>query len=195
MELAEPAAGFEETAEQELQPRVAPGEGDTPRSRVVARLWPLFAGMGGIDDWITKDTTPDTVFERLEAITTEPLSRAQLNQLLILSHEAGMSQGFFTYYWLTKPASHLYDVTKLPDFDPAWVSREKIGSLEHLKWGLTRFYLDALLVFGSVRTAYRTLRTLGSTELETFFRSRSIDTSSLAYAARGPLDDFGQRPH
>jgi hypothetical protein len=184
MESSQSLPSYEETAEQELESRTAPDLGATPRSRIRARLWPLFAGMGGIDDWITKDTTPDAVFERLEAIVSEHLSRAQLNQLLILSHEAGMSQGFFSYYWLSDPEKHLYDVTKLSGFDPAWISADKIVSLEHLKWGLTRFYIDALLIFGSVRTAYRTLRKLNVSDLEDFFAARSADTRSLA--RRGP---------
>lgn len=184
MEVPEPVPSYEERAEQELEPSSAPELGDTPRSRVRSRLWPLFAGMGGVDDWITNRTTPDSVFERLEAIGSQPLSRAQLNQLLILSHEAGMSQGFFEYYWLRRPSSHLYDITKLEGFDNAWMSVDEIVSLEHLKWGLTRFYIDALLVFGSVRTSYRTLRKLEARELEAFFASRSIETPVLA--RRGP---------
>lgn len=184
MESPHSLPSFEESAKQELESRTAPDLGETPRSRIRSRLWPLFAGMGGIDDWITRDTTPDSVFERLEAIASEHLSRAQLNQLLILSHEAGMSQGFFSYYWLGRPDRHLYDVTALPGYDPAWVSVDKIVSLWHLKWGLTRFYTDALLVFGSVRTAYRTLRKLDVGGLEGFFAARSVDTRSLA--RRGP---------
>jgi ribosomal protein L13 len=181
---AEAMRGFEETVQEELEPRLAPEPGQTARSRVRAQLWPLFAGMGGLDNWVVKDTTPTAVFERLEDIEAEPLSRAQLNQLLILSHEAGMSQGYFTFYWLTRPERHIYDVAKLPTFDPAWLTHDNIVSLDHLKWGLTRIFSDALLVFGSVRTAYRALRSSSEEGLKEFFQAKCIDTRSLGRRGR-----------
>ena len=60
----------------------------------------LFSGgTGGIDSWLS-ETTNEEVFERLSDISNNPLSSQQLNQLLILSHEAGVSYDFFDYYWL-----------------------------------------------------------------------------------------------
>jgi hypothetical protein len=49
---------------------------------------PLFANTAGIDRWLD-EATPNRVFDRLYALDAEPLSRAQLNQLLVLSSEAG----------------------------------------------------------------------------------------------------------
>jgi hypothetical protein len=136
---------------------------------------------GGIDSWLTS-RAPEAVFRRLARLEEEPLSRAQLNELLVLSHEAGLSEGFFDYYWLTKP-EHTHDVGSIDGFDvPAGV--EAIQSVDHLRWGLYRFYVDALLYFGNVRSAYRRLRNLDARELEEFYGVRRFDTA--ASGRRGP---------
>jgi hypothetical protein len=55
----------------------------------------IFRGNGpGIESWISANT-PRLVIDRLNEIDDKPVSLAQLNQLLILSHEAGVSEGFF----------------------------------------------------------------------------------------------------
>ena len=79
-----------------------------------------FAGSGGIDSWLGEDT-PDTVFERLADIRQAPLTRSELNQLLVLSHEAGLSGAFFHYYWLAAP-EHTFDVTQVEPFDSDWIA-------------------------------------------------------------------------
>lgn len=142
---------------------------------------PLFAGTGGIDSWIDASTPPEVV-QRLLTVDQTPLSRAQLNQLLVLSHEAGVSDGCFRYYWLDTPR-HTYDVKRVPGYDPARNQRA-IGSLRHLYWGLYRVYIDALLYFGNVRAAYRFLRELSLDELTTFFDSKRVDVDALL--SRGP---------
>jgi hypothetical protein len=139
---------------------------------------PLFAGSGGIDSWLG-DHTPANVFDRLREVDRNPLSRTQLNQLLVLSHEAGLSVGFFTYYWLETP-DHPYDVTRLDDFEEQWIGQSAVQSLPHLRWGIERFYIDALLYFGNVRTAYRTLRDMKLDEIRGFFRARRIDSDGLS---------------
>lgn len=107
------------------------------RDRIVARFTDLFAGGGGIDSWLGAET-PNTVFQRLASIEAEPLTRSELNQLLVLSHEAGPSAAFFGYYWLSAPV-HTYDVTRTAPFDQAWLTGTAIVSLDHLEWGLRRF--------------------------------------------------------
>jgi hypothetical protein len=125
----------------------------------------------------------------LTKIDEEPLSRAQLNQLLVFGHEATVSDGFFQYYWLMDPRDqkHPYLVEKLSGFDKTFFNplSETINSLAHLKWGLYRLYTDALLYFGNVRTAYRKLRGLTQSELEEFFKERTLfDTDDIK--KRGP---------
>lgn len=141
-------------------------------------MFELFSGgTGGIDSWIGA-TTSDEVFKRLADINNTPLSCPQLNQLLILSHEAGVSDDFFSYYWLSTP-EHPYDVKSIPDFKPEWINDSKISSLNHLRWGLYRLYVDSLLFFGNIRSGYRFLRTKTKKELEDFFRSKMFDTKYM----------------
>jgi hypothetical protein len=170
-------------AEEIQVPAEPTGEG----SAVKAYFEPLFAGTGGIDSWLG-DETPREVFDRLAQLPDEPLSSSQLGQLLILSHEAAPSEGFFTYYWLRVPTTHPYDVTihgvRDSAFDRTWTEGNEIRSLAHLRWGLYRFYVDALLYFGNVRSAYRSLRDKTEEELERFFAGRRIDTEGLS--KRGP---------
>lgn len=143
----------------------------------------LFSGeTGGIDSWLSK-TASEEVFKRLSDISKNPLSNQQLNQLLIISHEAGVSNDFFYYYWLSTP-SHPYDVKSIPDFQKEWIDDSKISSLDHLRWGLYRLYVDSLLFFGNVRSGYRFLRNKTKEELEDFFQSKMFDTQNLK--KRGP---------
>jgi hypothetical protein len=122
----------------------------------------LFRGNGGgIEGWFS-DRIPDTVVEVLASCEKRPISCEVLNQLLILSHEGGVSRGFFEFYFLYDPhpdGGSWYDPKKLPDFDERFLIATELLSLKHLRWGLRRLYTDALLQFGNVRQAYRALRT------------------------------------
>lgn len=138
---------------------------------------------GGIGSWLT-DTTHDDVFVRLGRINEEPLTAVQLNQLLVLGHEAPVSDGYFRYYWVEAPATHPYRVDKLPEFESGWLESNAITSLEHLKWGLYRLYIDGLLNFGNVRTAFRELRECSFAELEKFYSARRFDSDAIK--RRGP---------
>ena len=139
---------------------------------------------GGIGSWLTRETSDD-VFSRLGAIDEEPLPAVQLNQLLVLGREAPVDDGFFRYYWLQIPERHPYKVSELPDFSKGWLeSGGNIVSLAHLKWGLYRLYVDGLLYFGNVRTAFRKLRDLPIAEIEDFFARRRFDTDAIK--RRGP---------
>lgn len=139
---------------------------------------------GGIGGWLTNETHDD-VFKRLGEIDHEPLPAVQLNQLLVLGQEAPVEDGFFRYYWLETPDAHPYSVTDLPDYSASWFpANENIVSLAHLKWGLYRLYVDALLYFGNVRTAFRKLRDLPIAEIQGFFEHRRFDTGAIK--RRGP---------
>jgi hypothetical protein len=138
---------------------------------------PLFAGTGGIDSWIHADTPP-AVLHRLLIIEQEPLTLSQLNQLLTLAHEAGVGDGFFTYYWLDIP-DHPYDVQAVGGYSETWKGATDLVSLAHLYWGLYRFYVDALLYFGNIRAAYRYLRALTLDELKMFYSKRRFDTDRM----------------
>lgn len=166
----------------EAVPEVIDPADERQRATLLADFHPLFSGGGGIDSWL-RDGTPQTVIDRLGQLPTQPLTREQLNQLLVLSHEAGLSHGFFAYYWLTIP-EHAYNVQAIPDFNGEYAGSDSIDSLEQLRWGLRRFYVDALLYFGNVRSAYRRLRDMSSDALSAFFASHRYDTATLT--KRGP---------
>jgi hypothetical protein len=138
---------------------------------------------GGIGSWLT-ERTHDDIFARLGSIDENPLSAVQLNQLLVLGHEAPVSDALFRYYWLQAPDHHPYRVRELPGFSDSWLRSQQIVSLTHLQWGLYRLYTDALLYFGDVRTAFRHLRDLSPPRLHAFFASKRFDTQAIT--RRGP---------
>jgi hypothetical protein len=154
----------------------------TARDRILQKFALLSGNSGGIESWLTANTE-EQVFVRLGRIESEPLSKVQLNQLLLLGHEAGVSDGFFQYYWLSAPR-HVYDVTSVPGFKSDWLAGNFIQSLDHLFWGLYRLYVDALLFFGTIRIGYRFLRFRTKADLETFFGSKRMDTEAVK--SRGP---------
>ena len=136
----------------------------------------------GFDSWLVRKV-PQVVLNRLSSIDKEPLGRAQLNQLLHLCHEPGVCEGFFNYYWLSSP-QHTYDVCQFDNFRGDWLAGRAITSLNHLRWGLYRLYLDSLLYFGDVRTGFQALRVKSAAELETLFGQKRWPTQALK--DRGP---------
>ncbi len=151
----------------------------------ILREFSLFSmSTGGIGSWLSVQTHDD-VFERLGRIDEEPISAVQLNQLLVMGHEAPVEDGFFRYYWLEAPDKHPYNVRDISGFSNEFLkSNEMISSLAHLKWGLYRLYVDALLYFGNVRAAFRRLRDLSFADLISFFSSEGYDTAAIK--RRGP---------
>ena len=140
---------------------------------ILERFQLFQGGSGGLDSWLRPET-PEQVFEALADLETHPLTRARFNQLLTLAHEAPVSQPLFAYYWLEAP-NHPYDVRQTPAYDERWPGSQNIHSIDQLYRGLYRFYVDALLYFGSIRTAYQTLRQLSGSELRSFFADHRID--------------------
>jgi len=94
----------------------------------------------------------------------------------------------FRYYWLSNPSEHPYQVTSLPGYNPEWLNQEYISSVDQLYWGMYRFYVDALLYFGSIRTAFQTLRGSSENELNLFFEKLTINKDSIIN--RGPALDL-----
>lgn len=174
--------GSLEPVPPETAPEVLDPSNQEVRAQLLASFDGMFAGTGGIDSWLG-EATPQTVIDRLLELDARPLSRAQLNQLLVLSHEAGLSAGFFEFYWLRAP-EHAYDVRVVAGFAEEYEGAEAILSLAHLSWGLRRFYTDSLLFFGNVRSAYRYLRDLTREELTGFYEQYCSDITELQ--ARGP---------
>lgn len=164
-----------------------------PKEQILDRFRIFNVTGGGIGRWLTEDTDP-IVFERLDRLAEDPLTKTQFNQLLVLGREAPVSDGFFKYYWLEAPAAHPYEHPEIPDFNPDVLGdRNEILSLPHLEWGLRRLYTDALLYFGNVRTAFRKLRTLTNSQLHDYFTERRFDTDAIKGRGRVlPIEQIRQ---
>ncbi len=138
----------------------------------------LFSEEAGGLGSLFQETACHEVVDRLQTLDRHPLSRTELNQLLHLCHEAGLSEGFFKYYWLGTPP-HTYDVSILPGFKAAWMDASAIMSRKHLRWGVYRACLDGLFYFGDMRTGYRELRVKSEDQLTEFYRGKRTDTEAL----------------
>lgn len=154
-----------------------------PKESILKEFNLFSLGEIGIGAWLS-ESTDSVVFDRIDSIDKTPLSKVQLNQLLVLGHEAPLSDGFFRYYWMSDSPTHTYPVDRIPGFSSNFIGKKEIISLEHLKWGIYRLFTDGLLYFGNVRSAYRQLRDLNENELVKFFSEKKFDTSSIK--ARGP---------
>ena len=151
----------------------------TLEGQTLERFRLFLGGTEGLGSWVGPQA-PEQMLASLADIESHPLSKARLNQLLTLAHQAPVSEAMFRYYWLSFPTNHPYDVRKIPGYDQKWISCDQICSLDQLYWGLYRFYVDALLFFGNVRTAFRTLRRMSENELEVFFRHNCVSYDDLA---------------
>lgn len=127
------------------------------------------------------------LIDRLLKIPTEPLTLTHLNQFLHLTKEAGISEGFYKYYFLSVPSAHPYPVDRVFPSVPG-LDQNEVSSLEQLLWGVHRFFVDGLLYFGDLRSAYGEIRRKSYEELEEFFASKRFD--SAAMQSRGAVLPF-----
>jgi hypothetical protein len=149
----------------------------------LAKLYELFRfrpiGLGSF----ASATMHEEVFTRLARLSDAPMTKVELNQLLVLSHAGSMSDGFFRYYWGSTPV-HPYKVERVPFFPGEPLSDSVVMSHDHLRWGLYRLYTDALLFFGNIDAAYEALRSQNYASLASFFALKRFDTDAIA--RRGP---------
>jgi hypothetical protein len=126
------------------------------------------------------------VLERLKALGEEPLTKVQLNQLLVISQMPSISDGFFQYYWREVPVHHPYNVLGIDGFTPQWLEGDQhvIRSIDHLYWGLYRLYVDGRLYYGNVKAGFLSLRSLTHEQITSFFKTKRFDTEAIS--ARGP---------
>lgn len=130
----------------------------------------------------------------LHALDQNSLSWARLNQILHRCSEAGMSEGFFRYYFLEIPSQHPYPVELVfnsTPFRPPEGATE-IKSLKQLQWGLRRFIYDATLYWGNLRQAYRDLRQHNFEGIQTLFASKRINESCMI--ERGKIEEPNDIP-
>lgn len=152
----------------------------------------LFRGNGGgIEAWFS-ERIPDNVVEVLVDCEKRHISCEVLSQLLILSHEGGVSRSFFDFYFSYDPHAEghsWYDPKTLPEFEEQFIGATELVSLAHLKWGLRRLYIDALLSFGNIRQAFRSLRTARQRHDVIARLARPFDTKAMTSRGSGlPLE-------
>lgn len=138
---------------------------------------------GGIESFVSEDS-PKIVLERIATLDQDPLSKVQLDQLLGLSEERAVSDGFFQYYWLSQPKSP-YKLSALPGFSDEYPDYDKIQSVDHLLYGLYRIYVDGLLYRGNVREYFRDTAILPAETIDQFARGHMLDTEIIK--KRGPI--------
>ena len=83
----------------------------------------VLTGEGSLTKWLQDGFHP-LVTSRLAQLNGEPLTKVQFNQLLVLSQDASVSDGFFEYYW-RQQGPHTYDVTAVAIFDKNWFADDK----------------------------------------------------------------------
>jgi len=106
------------------------------------------------------------------------LSYCKLNQILHLFNEAGHSIGFYKYYFMyDNEINHIYPKENISGFSDSFTS--EIKTEQQLLWGLRCFIVDALLLFGNVKSAYRELRGLELDDLKAYFKIKRIDTKRM----------------
>lgn len=144
----------------------------------------------GIESLFSPKSDP-LILERLCRIDSEPLTKVQFNQLLGLAHEMAVSDDFFNYYWTSTPPA-AYELTTIPGYNVFFSTSEKIMSLDHLMWGLSRIYFDALLFKGNVRAFFRKHAPMDASELLAIPNSARFDTEGIK--RRGPSLPFAAIP-
>jgi hypothetical protein len=120
----------------------------------------------------------EKLLKRLAQIESEPVSRTHFNQLLHLMHEAGVSDGMFKYYFLSAPVGHPYPLKSVIGNVPS-LPPDGIRSWQQFEWGLKRFYIDGLLYWGNIRTAFRELRTKSFEQIEGYFNQHRYDPKKM----------------
>jgi len=119
------------------------------------------------------------VIERLLKMEPNPLTCTHVNQLLHMTHEVGMTDNFFNYYFLIEPSNHPYAWRSLLT-EPFEANDGGIRSLRQIRWGLLRFFTDALLYFRSVRDAYEKLGRWSTADILDFFAKKCFDLEGMS---------------
>jgi hypothetical protein len=116
--------------------------------------------------------------DRVLDMEKNPIHLTHFNQLLHLCHEAGVSEGFFKYYFLSVPKNHPYQLSKKDNPLPQ-INEKGIASLSQFAWGLKRFYVDAIYCYGNIRQGYRELRNVSYDNLQIFFSTIRFPTEQM----------------
>jgi hypothetical protein len=117
----------------------------------------------------------------LEALESGNFSLAKMNQVLHLCSQAGITRGFFRYYFLEVPDLHPYPVELVfsnRSYEPP-AGADDIKSILQLQWGIRRFFYDAMLYWGNIRQAYRDLRVMRLEQITDYFAAKRSNEERL----------------
>ena len=141
-----------------------------------------------LNSFFPEDSTFDSLIDiddqsllltRLKKMHKDPIHVTAFNQFMHLIHEGGVTPAFFKYYFQSEPKGHPYTVAKVLATMPV-LDDKGISSLDQLEWGLRRFFIDALLYWGNIHSAYRKLRVMKSYEnIVKFYVAKSQDAENL----------------
>lgn len=104
-----------------------------------------------------------------------------LNQVMRLLWSNAMSDGCFTYYFVSECPLHPYNVMDLwPEPKDAYEpGAQSVTSVSQFEWGIKRFIVDAMLYWGNFRRAYDAVRSLSFEEIEARYSSRTFNSNAL----------------
>ena len=128
----------------------------------------------GICGFISDKYSSDYLKSILCNIETIPITKVQFDQLLSLQNIKCISDGFFRFYWLTKP-EHFY---KLQDIELD-ADTKTINSIEQLYWGFNRLFTDCLYVYGNIQKGFEKLAGLSYDELLKLFEKFKVNTEQI----------------
>jgi hypothetical protein len=131
----------------------------------------------------------------MTALEKGSLSWARLNQILHRRSLAGVSEGFFQYYFLRVPDHHPYPVNLVFEAKPFLPPRDadELKSVQQFEWGLRRFVYDAMLYWGNLSQAYIELRSLEYQTIADLFAAKRCDDGRLI--RRGAIEAPQAIPH
>ena len=136
----------------------------------------LMCESDGICGFISKNSS-QLLFDTINNIENEHLTKVQFDQLLALHHLKCMSDDFFDYYWINNPEIHYYKI-KYFNKDKENNNRD-ISSLEQLKQGFERLFIDCLYIFGNVQKGYDVLCERSYAELNDIIEKQIFNTKQI----------------
>src|SRR6266513_1645441 len=137
-------------------------------------------------------SNPDAelILRRLLGMSDASIGVTHFNQILHLVHEAGVSEGFFKYYFQEISPDHPYPVDRVLDVQPQF-DEKGIATVDQLDWGLRRFFIDGLLYYGNIKSAFRDLRSQNYDTLRNLFALRRFDVGAMGKRSDPlPLNDI-----
>lgn len=140
------------------------------REKIVQMFSDIMHKSDGIEGLFAENIESDIIFNTISMISEDaPLTKVQLDQILMLNYTKGMSNDFFNYYWISIPSKHFYDVKKVEGYSEKYIDKKNIESLKQLKWGFYRLFIDLLFAFGNINMGYEKICDYNNEQLVEFY--------------------------